>query len=194
MPAKKVEDTGNAANNATNFTRNIPAVFKGIRQAGWKLTLEKCHFGVRQVECFGRTISSERVSPQARNSEPSKLRIPKSNSTIQRYLWVVKFYRNYIQDGWKTQPVLQAIGSRNSNQQHVRPQKKHDSVNKALNNASDLALNQLFLRNQLVLKTDTSFRSARYALIIENNPDQKVQSKRQTYAPVAVCSKNFSPA
>ena len=42
--------------------------------------------------------------------------------------------------------------------------------------------------------TDASFRSAGYALMIEDNPDQKIQSKRKTYAPVAFGSKIFSPA
>ena len=41
---------------------------------------------------------------------------------------------------------------------------------------------------------DASFRSAGYALMIEGNPDQKIQSKRKTYAPVAFGSKIFSPA
>ena len=62
--AQYVDDIGNAANNATDFTRNIRAVFQCIRNAGLKLTFEKCHFGVRQVEFFGKTISSEGVSPQ----------------------------------------------------------------------------------------------------------------------------------
>ena len=42
--------------------------------------------------------------------------------------------------------------------------------------------------------TNASFRSAGYALMIEDNPDQKIQSKRKTYAPVAFGSKIFSPA
>ena len=41
---------------------------------------------------------------------------------------------------------------------------------------------------------DASFRSAGYALMIEDFPDQKIQSKRKTYAPVAFGSKMFSPA
>ena len=48
--AQYVDDIGNAANNATDFTRNLRAVFKCIRQARLKLTIEKCHFGVRQIE------------------------------------------------------------------------------------------------------------------------------------------------
>ena len=42
--------------------------------------------------------------------------------------------------------------------------------------------------------TDASFRSAGYALMVEDNPDQIIQSKRKTYAPVAFGSKIFSPA
>ena len=71
---------------------------------------------------------------------------------------------------------------------------KFSSVNKALpNDACQLALKQPIPGQQLILMTDASFRSAGYILMIENNPDQKIQSKRKTYAPVAFCSKFFSP-
>ena len=45
--AQYIDDIGIAANNGTDLTRNIRSVFKCIRQAGFKLTIEKCHFGVR---------------------------------------------------------------------------------------------------------------------------------------------------
>ena len=69
-----------------------------------------------------------------------------------------------------------------------------DSVNKALGDACELALKQPIPRKQFVLKTDASLRSADYALMIEDIPDQKIRSKRKTYAPVAFGSKLFSPA
>ena len=69
-----------------------------------------------------------------------------------------------------------------------------DSVNKALSDACELALKQPNPRKQFVLMADAIFRSAGYALLIEDNPDQKIQSKRKTYAPVAFGSKIFSPA
>ena len=68
-----------------------------------------------------------------------------------------------------------------------------DSVNKALSDACELALKQPIAGNQLVLRTDASFRSAGYALMTEDNPDQKIQAKRKTYAPVAFGSKIFFP-
>ena len=64
--AQYVDDIGIADNNATDLTPNIRAVFKCVRQAGLKLTIGKCHFGVRQLEFPGRTISTEGISPQNR--------------------------------------------------------------------------------------------------------------------------------
>ena len=91
--AQYVDDIGIAANNATDLTRNIQAVFKSIRPAGSKLAIEKCHFGIRQVEFLGRTISPEGKSPQARKIQNflDKLGFPKSKKALQRYLGFVNY-------------------------------------------------------------------------------------------------------
>ena len=82
--AQYVDDIGIAANNAKDLPRNIRAVFKCIRQAGVMLTIEKCHFGVRQVEFLERTISPEGISPQARKVQNffDKRRFPESKKNI----------------------------------------------------------------------------------------------------------------
>ena len=69
-----------------------------------------------------------------------------------------------------------------------------DSVNKALSDACHLALMQPIPGKQIVLVTDASFRSAGYAIMIEDNLDQKIQSNRKTYDLVAFGSKIFFPA
>ena len=68
-----------------------------------------------------------------------------------------------------------------------------DSVNKALSDACELALKQPIPGKQLVLMTDASFKSVGYALMIEDNTDQKIKSKRKTYAPVAFGPEVFPP-
>ena len=195
--AQYVDDIGIAANNATDLTRNIRAVFKCIRQAGLKLTIEKCHFGVRQVEFLGRTISPEGISPQARKIQNflAKLRFPKSKKALQRYLGFVNYYGNYIpRMAEKLNPFHKLLKTEVPINITSDMKETFDSVNTALSNACELALKQPIPGKQLVLMTDASFRSAGYALMIEDNPDQKIQSKRKTYAPVAFGSKIFSPA
>ena len=68
-----------------------------------------------------------------------------------------------------------------------------NSETKALSDASELPLKQIFSENQLVLTTDSNFRIAGYAFLIEDNPDQNIQSKRKTYAPLVFGSEIFSP-
>ena len=94
--AQYVDDIGIAANNAPELARNIKAVFTCIRKAGLKLSMEKCHFGVRQVNFLGRTISPEGIAPQTHKVKNflSKLRFPKSKKALQRYLGFVNYYRN----------------------------------------------------------------------------------------------------
>ena len=41
--------------------------------------------------------------------------------------------------------------------------------------------------------SDASFTAAGYAIMIEDDPNQKLQSKRKTYAPIAFGSKTFNP-
>ena len=195
--AQYVEDIGIAANSATDLTRNIRAVFKCIRQAGLKLTIEKCHFGVRQFEFLGRTISPEGISPQARKIQNflDKLRFPKSKKALERYLGFVNYYRNYFPRlAEKLHPFYKLLKTEVPINITSELKETFDSVNKALSDACELALKQPIPGKQLVLMTDAGFRSAGYALMIEDNPDQKIQSKRKTYAPVAFGSKIFSPA
>ena len=195
--AQYVDDIGIAANNATDLTRNIRAVFKCIRQAGLKLTIKKCHFGVGQVEFLGRTISPEGISPQARKIQNflNKLRFPKSKKALQRYLVFMNYYRSYIpRMAEKLNPFYKLLKTEEPINITSELKETFDSVNKALSDACELALKQPIPGKQLVLMTDASFRCAGYALRIEDNPDQKIQSKRKTYAPVAFGSKIFSPA
>ena len=162
-----------------------------------KLTIEKCHFGVRQVEFLGRTISPEGISPQAQKIHNflDKLRFPKSKKALQRYLGFVNYYRKYIpRMSEKLNPFYKLPKTEVPINIKSELEETFVSVNKSLSDACELALKQPNPGKQLVLMTDASFRSAGYALTIEDNPDQKIQSKGKTYALVAFGSKTFSTA
>ena len=195
--AQYVDDFETVANNATDLTQNKRAVFQCIHKAGLKLTKEKCHFAVRQNEFLGKTISSEGVSPQTYKIQnfPNKLRFPKTKKTLQRYLGFAKYYGRYFlrmadtlnqfNKLLKTEVPINITSELTEN---------FNSVNKTLKDACQLALKQHIPGKRPIQMTDGKFRSADYALKNEDNPDQNIQSKRKTYAPVAFGSNNFSPA
>ena len=55
-----------------------------------------------------------------------------------------------------------------------------------------MALKQPLKDKQLIVMSDASFTAAGYAIMIEDDPQQKLQSKRKTYAPIAFGSKTFN--
>ena len=69
-----------------------------------------------------------------------------------------------------------------------------EEFNKALDRCCDLALPQPIPNKQIAMMTDASFGAAGYAVLIEDDPNQKITSLRKSYAPVAYGSKTFTPA
>ena len=96
--AQYVDDIGLAASSVTQLIRNIRAVFECIRQAGLKLSIDKCHFGVTEVEFLGRTITLQGVAPQDHKLQKvlTHVRFLKSKKQMQRYIGFVNYYSNYI--------------------------------------------------------------------------------------------------
>ena len=68
------------------------------------------------------------------------------------------------------------------------------SINKSLDNACDLWLKQPMPNRQYVLMTDANFENAGYALMIQENAEEKNTSVRKTNAPVEFGFKMFSPS
>ena len=66
-------------------------------------------------------------------------------------------------------------------------------INASLAEACALALRQPVTGKQYVLIADASFRASGYALMMEENDEQKLLSKRKTFATVAFGSGVFSP-
>ena len=90
--AQYVDDIGIAANDTKQFGINIKTVFECIRNAGLMLSMSKCHFGVKQVDFLGRTITPNGVAPQADKVTDflSKLRFPKSKKGVTKVYWIFK--------------------------------------------------------------------------------------------------------
>ena len=72
--------------------------------------------------------------------------------------------------------------------------KKFRELKEALDRCCQLALRQPLPGIQLVLMTDASFQAAGYAVLIEDDLNQKYTSTRKTYAPIAYGSKTYTPS
>ena len=85
--AQYVDDIGIAANDTKQLCTNIKTVSECIRNAGLKLSMSKCHFGVKKVDFLGRKITPHGVAPQADKVKDflSNLRFPESKKALQRY-------------------------------------------------------------------------------------------------------------
>ena len=195
--AQYVDDIGIAANDADHLIANLRATFKCIQKAGLKLTMHKCHFGAKEIDFLGRTITPQGVKPQKENVQNflEKTKFPKSKKALQRYLEFLNYYRNYVP---RLSERLALFYKMLKSDEKVLVSKElvqqFEEINRALDKCCDLALQQPIPNKQIALMTDASFGAAGYAVLIEDDPNQKYTSLRKSYAPVAYGSKTFTPA
>ena len=172
--AQYVDDIGIAANSAQQLCANIRTVFECIRNAGLKLTMSKCHFGVKQVDFLGRTITPEGVAPQTENVKDflSKLRFPKSKKALQRYIGFLNYYRNYIPRlSERLSPFFKLLKETSKFYVPTNLVEDFTDLNKLLENSCQLALKQPLKDKQLIIMSDASFTAAGYAIMIEDDPN-----------------------
>ena len=65
-------------------------------------------------------------------------------------------------------------------------------IYESLDRCCQLALRQTILCKKLVFMTDANFEETGYAVLIEDDPNQKYTSTRKTYAPIAYGSKKYT--
>ena len=158
--------------------------------------MSKCHFGVKYVGFLGRTITPQGVAPQADEVKDflSKLRFPKSKGALQKYIG----FSNYIPPKLYTTPFRTALLFfkllKETSKFYVPANLVEDitNLNTLLENSCRLALKQPIKHKQPIVMSNASFTAAGYAIKIGDDSNQKLQSSRKTYAPIAFGSKTFN--
>ena len=192
-----MDDIGIAANDADHLIANLRATFKCIQEAGLKLTMRKCHFGATEIDFLGRTITPQGVKPQKQRVQKflEKIKFPKSKKALKRYLGFLNYYRNYVPRlSERLAPFYKILKSDEKVLVSEVLVQQIEEINKAFDNCCVLALQQPIPMKQIALLTDASFGTSGYAILIEDDPNQKFTSIRKSNGPVAYGSKNFTPA
>ena len=177
--AQYVDDIGIAAKDTKQFCTNIITVFECIRNAGLKLSMSKNYFKIKQVDFWGRTITPNGVAHQADKVKNflSKLRFPKSKKALQRYIGFLNYYRNYIPRlSERLSPFFKLLIETSKLYIPTNLVEGFTNLNKLLEKSCQLALKQPMKNKHLIVMSDASFTAAGYAIMIEDDPNQKFQS------------------
>ena len=195
--AQYVDDIGIAAKDANHLIANLRATFECIREAGSILSMHKCHFGTTEIDFLAKTITPEGVKPQKERITNflEKTKFPKSKKALHCYLGFLNNYRNYIPRlSEKLVPFFQLLKKYQKVLVTTELVEQFNEINRDLDKCSQLALKQPLPNKQLVLMTDASFTAAGYAILTEDDPNQKFTSVKKSYAPIAYGSKTFTPS
>ena len=127
-----------------------------------------------------------------------EVKFPRSKKALQRYFGFLNYYRNYIPRlAERLTPFFQLLKPTDAKTKiPITPDimKEFREINEALDRCCQLALRQPLPGKQLVLMIDASFQAAGYAVLRDDDPNQKYTSTRKTYAPIAYGSKSYSPS
>ena len=155
--AQYVDDIGIAANDVDHLMTNLRATFKCIQEAGLKLTMHKCHFGAKEIDFLGRTITPQGVKPQKQNVQNflEKTKFPKSKKALQRYLGFLNYYRNYVPRlSERLAPFCKMLKSDEKVLVSKELVQQFEEINRALDKCCDLALQQPIPNKQIALMTE----------------------------------------
>ena len=92
------DDIGAGANSGEELIKNLREIFKCVRNAGLRLSMEKCQFGVKTIDFLGHTINQQGSTPNKEkvNNFLKKLKMPKTLKQIRRLIGFVQFFKSYV--------------------------------------------------------------------------------------------------
>ena len=146
--AQYVDNTDIAAKTPDQLIKNLRAVFQCLRNAGHKLSMAKCHFGVQKVDLLGRTITTKGVTPQKQKIANflEKVKFPRSKKALQRYIAFLSYYRKYIlRLAERLTPFFQLLKTTDTQTKipiTLDIKKEFREINEALDRCCQLALRQ----------------------------------------------------
>ena len=92
-----LDDVLVASPTAKQQERNLRQLFAALAHFGLVLNVNKCVFGVRELQFLGHTVSEQDIRPLPDKVESVRqFERPRSVKALQRFLSMVNFYRRFL--------------------------------------------------------------------------------------------------
>ena len=83
------DDLGSGAEDGITLIKNLEHIFACVQKSGFKLSVEKCQFGIKKIKFSGHTITEHGISPNREKVENflANIRMPKT-ITNETFNWL----------------------------------------------------------------------------------------------------------
>ena len=190
------DDLGSGASDGNKLLENLDAIIKSIERSGFKLSMEKCQFGISQIQFLGHTITETGLSPNKDKVQKflNNIKMPKAIKQVRKFIGFVQYFQKFIPNlAVKLHPFFKLLRKKEEfiiTNEHME---SIDILKQDLHQACQLSLKMAKPNSQFILVCDASFYAAGYILLIEDYHDHSNTPTEKSYAPVAFGSHLFSP-
>ena len=92
-----IDDVIVYSKDMTHHMSHLQEVFDRFRKANLRMNPAKCHFGLRQVQFLGHTITDAGIKPnEDKVRVMAEFPVPKNVKALRSFLSLVSFYRRYV--------------------------------------------------------------------------------------------------
>ena len=171
--------------NATEHFERLQTVLERFREAGLKLSPEKCHLFSKEVTYLGHTISHRGIQTSSEKIEKiQNAQEPVKEEELRSFLGLSGYYRRFIKDYASIVAPLEKLCKSSWNRKAKKQEKKQpwiwsDEHKKAFNHLKWCLTHAPILcfptnNDKYVLDTDASFSSVGAVLSQIQNGEEKV--------------------
>ena len=190
------DDIGAGANSGEELIKNLREIFKCVRNAGLRLSMDKCQFGVKTIDFLGHTINQQGSTPNKEkvNNFLKKLKMPKTLKQIRRLIGAVQFFKSYIPNLTnQLRPFYSLLRNDNAIIITHEHEKALEEITFSLKKACERTLRIAQKDLQYIILADAKHYAAGYVLLIEDYCENQARKKIKNYAPVSFGSRLFTP-
>ena len=185
------DDLGNGGSDGNKLLENLVAIFKGIERSGFKWSMEKCQFGISQIQFLGHTITETGLSPNKDKGQKFlNIEMPKTSKQVRKFIGFIQYFLKVIPNlAVKLHSFFELLRKNEEliiTNEHTE---RIEILKQVLNQGCQLSLKMAKPNSQFILVCDASFYAAGYILPIDDYHDHSNTPKEKLYAAVAFRSR-----